>query len=189
MFAVFFALQAMIAAPPEPTPVGRQVNAPGSPLSEGQKAPAFKLRSLDGTMVRLDEIAYPGKEKSWAKKKHVMIDFFRTDCGPCRTSMPELVEIARGYEAKGLRVVLIALLEPEDGRAKLEKYLAEQQLPFTVVVDETEHFSKKFLGGSVTLPATFLIDREGVIRRIKQGAKGSMKAHFAAAIGRLFGGS
>lgn len=177
LFSALMLSAAMLAAP----------NA--SPLKEGENAPAFKLRALDGTMVRLDEIAYRGKEKSWAKKQPVLLDFFRTDCSPCRESMPELVELSKAYAEKGLKVVLVALLEPEDGRAKLEKYLAEQKLPFTVVVDETEHFSKKYLGGSVTLPATFLVDREGTIISIKQGGKGSMKDHFEAAIKKVVGGA
>src|SRR5262249_49179142 len=53
--------------------------APGKgPLKPGDKAPEFRLRAIDGAMVRLDELAYPGKEKNYAKKKPIFIDFFRT---------------------------------------------------------------------------------------------------------------
>lgn len=156
--------------------------APGGAVPEGQPAPAFKLRARDGALVRLDERAYPGKEKSYAKKRPVLIDFFRTDCGPCRVSMPELVKLHATWSARGLDVYLVALLEPEGGRAKLEAYLAEAKLPFPVLVDETEHYAQKFLGSAVSLPATYLIDREGVVLRAKHGAKGSLSEHFEAAL-------
>ena len=78
----------LLATPPGPAP-GPSADA----VKEGQPAPAFKLRALDGAMVRLDERAYPGKEKSYATKRPVLVDFFRTDCGPCRASMPDLVAL------------------------------------------------------------------------------------------------
>ncbi|MCK6548734.1 TlpA family protein disulfide reductase [Myxococcota bacterium] len=151
-----------------------------APLQPGMEAPAFRLRGLDGTMVRLDELAYPGKEKSYAKKRPLFLDFFRTDCSPCLRAMPDLVKLHEGHAAKGVEVILVALLEENDGRATLERYLAEQKLPFRVVVDEAEHFAKKYLGDPVTLPATFLIDDNGIVKKAKYGASGSFEEHFGA---------
>lgn len=152
----------------------------GSPLEPGTAAPVFRLRALDGAMVRLDELAYPGKEKSYAKKQPVLLDFFRTDCKPCTKAMPDLVSVYNTYHPKGVEVILVALLEETEGRAKLEKYLAEQKLPFKVVVDEAEHFAKKYLGDPVTLPATFLIDENGTVKKTKYGASGTYEDHFGA---------
>lgn len=151
-------------------------------VPEGQPAPAFKLRALDGALVRLDERAYAGKEKSYAKKRPVLVDFFRTDCAPCRQSMPELVRLYERWSKQGLDVFLIALLEGDRGREKLDEYLAETKLPFPVLVDETEHFTKKYLGKTVSLPATYLISREGLVARSRHGAKGSLADHFEPAI-------
>lgn len=187
MSSLILAALLAVAAPPGPASPGPA--APGGAVAEGQPAPMFKLRALDGALVRLDERAYPGKEKSYAKKRPVLIDFFRTDCGPCRTAMPELVKLHAAWSAQGLDVYLIALLEAERGREKLDAYLAEAQLPFPVLVDETEHFSKKFLGTSVALPATYLISREGVVLRARHGGKGALDAHFDPAIREAVGGA
>jgi peroxiredoxin len=151
-------------------------------LKPGSAAPSFKLRALDGTMVRLDELAYTGKEKKWAKKRPVFLDFFRTDCEPCTKAMPELVKIHEKYSARGLQVVLVALLEETDGKKKLETYLAQNKLPFTVVVDNTGHHAKLYLGELVTLPASFLISRDGVLEKVKYGATGTYEEHFVAEI-------
>ncbi len=176
MSALTLVLMLAFGAPPELTGAAA--------IQEGQPAPVFKLRALDGTLVRLDERAYPGKEKSYAKKRPVLVDFFRTDCSPCRQSMPELVALHTKWAAKGLDVYVIALLERDRGRAKLDAYLAEARLPFPVLVDETEHFSKKYLGTTVALPATYLIGADGVVRRTRHGAKGPLDAHFEPAIER-----
>lgn len=157
-------------------PVGK------GPLKPGDKAPEFRLRAIDGAMVRLDELAYPGKEKNYAKKKPLFLDFFRTDCVPCKNAMPELVGLHQKYGAQGLEVVLIALLEEDSGKAKLEKYVADNKLPFRIVVDENEHFAKKYLGDPVTLPATFLIDENGTLIKAKYGASGTYQEYFGGEI-------
>lgn len=157
--------------------------APGKgPLKPGDRAPEFRLRTIDGEMVRLDELAYPGKEKSYAKKRPLFLDFFRTDCQPCKNAMPQLLELHKKYSAQGMEVVLIALLEEGDGKAKLEKYVAEHKLPFRIVVDDNEHFAKKYLGDPVTLPATFLVDESGTLKKAKYGASGTYEEYFGADI-------
>lgn len=154
-------------------------------LSPGQQAPVFRLRALDGAMVRLDELAYRGREKKWAKKRPVFLDFFRTDCEPCKKAMPELVKIHEKYHDRGLEVVLVALLEEENGRDKLKAYLAKNDLPFTVVVDGTGHHAKMYLGDLVTLPASFLLNRTGVLKQVKYGASGTYEEHFSEAIEKV----
>lgn len=163
-------------------PAAASAEGDGRP-SLGAPAPSFKLRSPDGALVRLDERAYPGKEKRWAKKRPVFLDFFRTDCGPCRKAMPELVALHARYAPKGVDVVLVALIEPGgDGRARLDAYLAEQSLPFTVVLDPTEHTAKKYLGPTGALPASFVIDRDGVLRAARHGGGAPMIEAFGPAL-------
>jgi hypothetical protein len=50
------------------------------------------------------------------------------------------------------------------------------------LVDDNEYFSKKYLGPTGALPATFLIDKDGVVRRSRYGVKGAFKETFAPAI-------
>lgn len=151
-------------------------------LSPGDRAPQFRLRALDGAMVRLDELAYSGKEKSYAKKKPVFVDFFRTDCEPCVKALPELVKLHEKYASRGLYVLLISILEEDDGRGKLDRFLAKTKVPFPVAVDASGHFAKKYLGDPVTLPATFLISREGELMKVKYGAKETLESYFGARI-------
>jgi peroxiredoxin len=167
---------AALSAPPD---------APKFEIPIGSPAPQFTLRTLDGTLTKLEDFAYPGNERARAKKRPLVLDFFRTDCAPCQASMPELVQAWHDYNKRGLEVVLVALLEPDQGREKLQKYLERMKLPFLVLVDDNEYFSKKYLGPTGALPATFLIDRDGVIRRSRYGVKGAFKDTFASLIEQL----
>jgi len=155
-----------------------------SPVGPGEPAPIFQLRALDNALVKLADISYPGPERSWAKKSVVLLDFFRTDCAPCIKSMPDLIGLHRNYRDKGLEVIVVALLEEQDGRAKLESYLTQNPLPFRVVVDASDHVAKKYLGKNVKLPATFLIDRDGKILAAKHGAEGTLETSFGGAIAK-----
>ena len=50
--------------------------------------------------------------KSLAKpidKKPILINFWATWCGPCRSEFPELVEIDRDYRAKGLNFYVVSV--------------------------------------------------------------------------------
>jgi len=149
---------------------------------EGQAAPRFNIRMADKTPVKLDDLAYPGKEKPRSKKRPVFLDFFRTDCGPCRAAIPDLVKLHASWKDRGVDFFLIALVEPDDGRAKLDKFLAEKNLPFPVLIDENELYSKQYLGSTVSLPSTFLIDRDGVIVKIKRGGEGTLEKYFGSAL-------
>jgi peroxiredoxin len=175
-FTLFLLSSALVLSASEATAKKKKKATPKA----GDQAPAFQLRAADRTMVRLTDLAYSGRERSYAPKRPVLLDFFRTDCKPCLEAMPELVEAHDKYAKAGLHVLLVALVEEgDDDASKLQAYLDQKKLPFTVVIDRADYVSEKYLGRVVALPATFLIDREGKILKTKHDAKGSLVAYFA----------
>lgn len=140
------------------------------PVGPGDTAPNFRLRDRAGRLVRLDELAYRGKSKSYAPKAPLVLDFFRTDCSPCRAQLPKLSALAERWQPHGVRFLLVALLEPTDGAEKLDAYLKAHPVPFGVVVDRAEHYAAKYLGDPVTLPATFVLNADGRIASVHAGA-------------------
>ncbi|MEL7368064.1 MAG: TlpA disulfide reductase family protein, partial [Myxococcota bacterium] len=112
----------------------------------GKPAPSFRIRALDGAMVRLDELAYPGRNKRYAPKRPVFVDFFRTDCQPCIKALPQLIQMHKEHAGNGLKVLMVALLEQDRGEEKLEAFLAQHPVPFTVVKDLSDHVAEKFMG-------------------------------------------
>jgi len=132
-----------------------------APPRIGEPAPRFTLRDRDGVLVSLSRLA-AAKDRP----RVILLDFFRTDCKPCRHSLPLLAELHKKLGPRGLRIFLIALLEEQEGEEKLKQFLARAALPFTVLMDPYALAAKKYVvkGGSVRLPALFVIDERGVLR-------------------------
>lgn len=179
MRANILAAAALVAVAAWPGP--RAEAAETKKLPVGEPAPNFRLRTLDNSVVRLTDFAFEGR-RFRKKPRPVLLDFFRTDCQPCLKALPELVELHEKYDEQGLKILVIALLEKEDGRAKLERYLAGKDFPFTVVLDPTDYVAEKYLGKTVSLPATFLINRRGILQEAKYDAKESIEEAFGDAL-------
>jgi peroxiredoxin len=161
-------------------------SAPAKPkVKVGDKAPDFSLRDLDSNLVRLSDMAYAGKEVSWKKKKKVLIDFFRTDCKPC---IKELPQVLKCHQKMGdqVQVLMVALLESEKGREKLDAFLKKHKIPFPVLVDAYETAAKKYIvdGETLTLPSIFLIDENGVVRARYVGLKEDLHASLLETVGK-----
>ena len=151
----------------------------------GDQAPDFSLSDLESNLVLLSDLAYPGEEKSWKKKKKVMLDFFRTDCKPCMKELPQVIEYHKKHKEK-VQVVLIALLESENGREKLNKFLKENKVPFTVLVDSYEMVAKKYImdGETCTLPSIFFLNKNGIVLARFVGLKLDLEASLKKALRR-----
>lgn len=151
----------------------------------GDRAPDFSLRDLESNLVRLSDLAYPGEEKSWKKKKKVMLDFFRTDCKPCMKELPEVIKYHQAHKDE-VHVVLIALLESENGREKLDKFLKKNQVPFPVLVDSYETVAKKYImdGETCTLPSIFFLNKNGIVLARFVGLKLDLESSLKKALRR-----
>jgi peroxiredoxin len=149
---------------------GPSVADPGPEL--GKLAPNFSLRDREGTLVSLADLAYSGPERPARPKKVVLLDFFRTDCAPCRRSVPRLVDLHRKFTGKPVQVILIALLEEDEGQEKLDRFLKNTPLPFLVLTDPYGAAAKRYVqkkSGGYEIPSCFVVDRSGVLRRRLQG--------------------
>lgn len=117
----------------------------------GKEFPDFKVKDQDGKELSL----------SAHKGKVVLIDFWATWCGPCRSSLPELMEIYKKYKDKGFEIIGISLDENEK---RFQSFVKRQRIPWPQYFDGKgwrNALARRYLIDS--LPAAFLIDREGKI--------------------------
>ena len=134
-------------------------------------APTFSLRDRQGALIALGDLAYSGKAKARRPKQVVLLDFFRTDCKPCHKGLAKLIGLHKKYKGKGVTVYLVALLEDDGGEGKLNAFLKKNPLPFPVLVDAYGVVGKKYVksGNGFSIPALFVIDKDGVLRAHVQG--------------------
>lgn len=93
----------------------------------------------------------------------VLLEFWASWCGPCRTSSPYLEQLALRYHGQGLVVLGVSL---DRFAQQAEAFLTS--LGLTDVVPLWGSFDRVLevarLYGVATIPHVYLIDRQGVIR-------------------------
>jgi peroxiredoxin len=123
-------------------------------------APQFSLPSLDGRDLKLND--YQGK--------YLLVNFWATWCGPCKVEMPSLESLHQKFKKRDLSV--IAISNDIFGEQVVKPYIQAQNLTFTIGLDPKLKASNKF--GVISLPTTFLIDPQGKIIGVLNGAENWM---------------
>ena len=115
----------------------------------GKPAPDFSLADANGAPIRLS--AYRGKV--------VLLDFWATWCGGCKTEIPWYIEFENKYKESGLSVVGVSV--DEDGWKSVKPFLEEKKVNYRILLGSWD-LAKQF-GVDNALPVTLLIDRDGRI--------------------------
>jgi cytochrome c biogenesis protein CcmG/thiol:disulfide interchange protein DsbE len=124
----------------------------------------------------------------------VLLDFWATWCEPCLETMPRLERLHEKYKARGLAVVgLTELYGESDGKpltptaeiASIAAFKKELRLTYDIGVAANDANNLRY--GVRALPATFLIDRRGVVRYVGVGAVDSSEDALEGVIERLLG--
>jgi len=94
----------------------------------------------------------------------VVINFWASNCPPCRTEAPELeaTQKATGVTFLGISV--------RDERDKAIAYLADVKPPYGSLFDPSGQFALGFQVPPTTIPSTLVVDRRGRLAAIFHGA-------------------
>lgn len=145
---------------PAPVPIEELAAPPQVAVDDlGKPAADLAVRLLAGERdVRLSDF----------RGRVVLLNFWATWCVPCLKELPDLDLLQQRYGALGLQVIAVSDESPEVLRA------FESRLPLEVAV--------AYLPGGTALapvydqgiafrPVSYLIDRDGVLRRVEVGAR------------------
>ncbi|ULO05613.1 redoxin domain-containing protein [Paenibacillus sp. 19GGS1-52] len=130
-----------------------QSRGPDGKEAAGAVAPIFELTTIQGQKVRLAD--YKGQV--------VVINFWASWCGPCVREMP-LIDRIHQTQAPEVTTLFINVGE---SKGTVVDYLESQHFSFPVSIDITGRASGLY--GITGLPATFIIDASGVIRKAVLG--------------------
>ncbi len=151
----------------------KQTSSPKQPtvqqIAVGKDAPDFTLQSMDGKEVKLSD--YKGKK--------VYLKFWASWCGPCKKSMPELMELAakqdRDFE---ILSVIAPGLQGEKTVQDFPKWFQEQGYKDIPVLYDTQ--ATTFQAYQIrSIPTEYLIDSQGKIGKIQFGAISNADAEAA----------
>ncbi len=127
------------------------------PVAVNFPAPDLHLTTLDGQPVAVGAL----------RGKVVLINNWATWCPPCVEEMPVLDAYYRAHRDQGFILLAIAAHEyPFEIRDFLEQH--HWKLALTLVPDPKEQAMTAF--HQTHLPASYVVDREGVVRLMWVGA-------------------
>jgi peroxiredoxin len=131
----------------------------------GEPAPDFQLRDLNGRLVTLSDL----------RGKVVLLNFWATWCGPCRVEMPAMEQLYRTFSRNDFEI--LAVSTDAQGVAVTRPFQQENHLTFPILHDADYRVGLAY--GARTLPMTFMVDRQGVVRHQIFGARdwGASAAH------------
>jgi len=92
--------------------------------------------------------------------KIVVLNFWATWCPPCVEEMPSLVEMQSRMKDRGVTVLAVSLDKDESAYTK---FIAENRINLLTVRDAQEKSNSLY--GTYKYPETYIIDRQGVVRR------------------------
>ena len=104
------------------------------------------------------------------KGKVVFLNFWASWCGPCLKEMPDIEDLYQEYNKNADDIVILGVANPKTkeypnnydmGKDQLTLFLADNELTFPTVFDETGEFFDKYFISS--FPTTFMINKDGDI--------------------------
>lgn len=120
-----------------------------SPNFVGQAAMDFHATDLNGQPLSIEQF----------RGKVVLLDFWATWCPPCIAEMPNVKRTYTKYKNQNFEIIGISL---DRSMAPLKSYIEKEGITWPQYYDSSRRVSNMYQVRSI--PSTFLIDGEGIIR-------------------------
>lgn len=129
-------------------------------LEPEKHAPNFSLSGVNGKLQSLSE----------HKGKVVLIDFWASWCGPCKKSLPWLSKLKTELASEDFQILAINL---DNDHEDATKFLESLKIDLNVLFDSEGQTPQLF--EVKTMPSSFLVDRDGIVKEVFEGFHESEK--------------
>jgi len=122
-------------------------------LAAGTKAPNFSLPTIDGKTFTLSScFVKPGKV--------VLLDIWATWCPPCRAEIPFLIGLQKKFKGKDVVIVGVSV---DEKKSDVVDFVKKQGINYTIAHDSRgQKIGQPYQVRGI--PATYVIDKKGIIR-------------------------
>lgn len=132
------------------------------PSSIGNAAPDFSIQDADRTVTL-----------SKFRGDIVVLNFWATWCPPCIEEMPSLVQLQKKIQGTDVKIVAVSV---DDDADDYHKFLKDHSIDLLTVRESGQRTDSGVIApvssryGTFKVPETYIIDRQGIIRRKFIGA-------------------
>ncbi len=117
----------------------------------GEKYVDFEMKNTNGELKKLSDY----------NDKIVLLEFWASNCGPCRKENPNLVKTFEKYNPKGFEIFAVS---QDTKKSSWLKAIEKDKLSWNQVSDlKGRDNSASLIYGINAIPDNFLIDRNGII--------------------------
>ena len=134
------------------TTINKEVTLP----AVGNSAPSFTLKDVKGNNVSLSDF----------KGKIVVIDFWSTWCSWCRETTQEMEKLHKNYKDRDVVFLGISLDSGSKAEKKVRDFSQKHDLTYLMLIDDGSA-SKSYKVSKI--PATYVLDRDHIIKQIYPG--------------------
>jgi peroxiredoxin len=121
----------------------------GTGVQIGDQAADFRLATLDGDEIALSDF----------RGSVVLVNFWATWCGPCRSEMPAF---QGAYEARAEDGLVVLAVNYQQKAEEVRPFVEELGLTFPVVLDPSLRVARLYQVRG--LPSSMIVDPDGVVR-------------------------
>lgn len=149
-------------------------DAPPTEVAIGKPIPPYVATSLDGAATSIAD----------HKGKVVLLNVWATWCAPCREEIPYLQTLYDQHASNGLEVIGVSV----DARGSEETIRGFQKdfgMRYPIWLDPDERVQTLYL--ALGVPASYLIDRDGILRWKHLGTVRASDTTFTRALGAALG--
>lgn len=123
---------------------------------QGFLAPDFSLQAADGQNVKLSDL----------RGRPVLVNLWTSWCPPCRQEMPAMQKAYVDFRDQGFEILAVNATD-QDNLPDALQFATDLGLTFPILLDQQGEVSRLYQLRS--LPTSFFIDRQGVIREVVIG--------------------
>jgi peroxiredoxin len=118
----------------------------------GQESPELVLKDIDGESLALSEL----------RGRRVIVDLWATWCPPCKREIPHFVRLSNTYDSNDLVIIGIS----SEKEATIRSFRDRRRINY--VLAAARNLPSPYRDAT-SIPTTFFIDREGIIRDVLMG--------------------
>jgi cytochrome c-type biogenesis protein len=147
-------------------------DAPPTEVAVGKPIPPYAATTLEGKAASIAD----------QKGKVVLLNVCATWCAPCREEIPYLQSLYDQHAANGLEVIGVSV-DASGSEATIRDFRTEFGMRYPIWLDPDERVQTLYM--ALGVPASYLIDREGVLRWKHLGTVRATDTSFTKALGEV----